>query len=71
MSFIVANHPFVSSVKGLTAKTSFAGFLGLARQRRQLRDLDTRMLEDIGLTYDAAMAEAKRPFWDVPGYWRA
>ena len=41
----------------------------LARQRHALRDLDDRLLEDIGLTADEALAEAARPVWDVPKTW--
>lgn len=41
----------------------------LARQRHALRDLDDRLLEDIGLTADEARAEAARPVWDVPKTW--
>lgn len=46
--------------------------LGLAahRQRQALRGLDAARLADIGLTERAALAEAERPFWDVPASWR-
>ena len=40
------------------------------RQRRALRKLDNAALNDLGLTYDQAKREAKRPFWDVPATWR-
>ena len=33
------------------------------RQRRQLVDLDERLLADIGLTRVEAEAEAAKPFW--------
>jgi uncharacterized protein YjiS (DUF1127 family) len=39
--------------------------LGALRQRRHLSRLDDAALADIGLTRDAAMAEATRPLWDV------
>ncbi|WP_371054528.1 DUF1127 domain-containing protein [Rhodosalinus sp. K401] len=42
----------------------------LARQRRALAKLDASRLRDIGLTRDEALAEACRPIWDVPTYWR-
>jgi len=45
-------------------------FMLLARQRRRLAALDDRMLDDIGLDRDAALAEAARPIWDVPAHWR-
>ncbi|MBV9956672.1 MAG: DUF1127 domain-containing protein [Pseudolabrys sp.] len=33
------------------------------RQRQQLLDLDDRLLDDIGLTRDQAVAAARKPFW--------
>ena len=32
-------------------------------QRRQLAQLDQRLLKDIGLDVDKAKAEANKPFW--------
>jgi len=49
---------------------SLAAMLGLARQRRDLSQLDAHMLRDIGVTPDEARAEARRPLWDVPRHWR-
>jgi uncharacterized protein YjiS (DUF1127 family) len=34
-----------------------------ARQRRQLRSLNDRMLRDIGITRADVMAESSKPFW--------
>ncbi|NIR28247.1 MAG: DUF1127 domain-containing protein [Gammaproteobacteria bacterium] len=34
-----------------------------ARQRRELAQLDDRMLRDMGLTRSQARAEARKPFW--------
>jgi len=39
-------------------------------QRNALKSLDDSRLRDLGLTYRQALHEAKRPVWDVPGYWR-
>ena len=33
------------------------------RQRRVLKDLDDRMLADIGITRNQASREARKPFW--------
>ncbi len=52
---------------GLLARIRLA--LMLARQRRALLHLDDTMLRDIGLSRDAAEAEARRPIWDVPQSW--
>jgi uncharacterized protein YjiS (DUF1127 family) len=38
----------------------------LARERRQLAELDERMLKDLGLSRADVEREAGRPFWDVP-----
>ncbi|ARE38826.1 hypothetical protein RGUI_0685 [Rhodovulum sp. P5] len=45
--------------------------LGLraAEQRRRLATLDPALLRDIGLTPEDALAEARRPVWDVPSSW--
>ena len=32
-------------------------------QRRSLAEMDSRQLDDLGLTRDAALAEARKPFW--------
>lgn len=37
----------------------------IARQRRILATLDDRALADMGLTRQEALAEARRPFWDM------
>lgn len=36
-----------------------------ARERRQLEEMDDRMLRDIGLAREDARREAARPFWDA------
>lgn len=43
--------------------------LALRKQRLKLKDLPAAALRDIGLTRDQALAEATRPFWDVPTHW--
>ena len=35
------------------------------RQRRQLADLDSRLLEDIGLDYARRDVEISKPFWQA------
>ena len=51
----------------LSALTDIHGFCAVClerhRQRRALARLDQRLLHDIGLTAEAADAEAKRSFW--------
>lgn len=42
----------------------------IARQRRDLANLDATALADLGLSAEMAKQEAKRPFWDAPDNWR-
>ncbi len=42
----------------------------LRAQRRSLLRLDNERLADLGLSRKEALAEAKRPVWDVPCHWR-
>jgi uncharacterized protein YjiS (DUF1127 family) len=44
-----------------------AAWRRVARERRRLRELDPRLLQDIGLTAAEANYEASRPFWDLGG----
>ncbi|WP_428650219.1 DUF1127 domain-containing protein [Roseibium sp.] len=62
------------SFRGPLWRTIFAR-LGLwmqtARTRRQLLELSPAELKDLGLTSEAARAEACRPFWDTCVYNRS
>lgn len=52
-----------------TVRAPFPGvfaLLGLRRQRRALANLTAEQLADIGVSPQAASAEAARPMWDVP-----
>jgi uncharacterized protein YjiS (DUF1127 family) len=68
-STMTIRHVEMQSTLGRLAKTLRLG-LAAHRQRQALRGLDDARLADIGLTAHAAMAEANRPFWDVPNSWR-
>ena len=50
-------------------RLSLRAYLSLHRQRRALEQLDPHLLRDVGLTEDAARAEAARRFWDAPRHW--
>lgn len=54
---------------GLMAETwsMLGGWTSVARQRAALARLDDHLLADIGVSRDAAEAEAVRPFWDISG----
>jgi len=34
-----------------------------SRSREQLRELDQRLLQDIGVRHEDALLEARKPFW--------
>ena len=38
----------------------------IRRERKELRELDERMLRDIGKSREDALVEAMRPDWDIP-----
>lgn len=44
--------------------------LELLRQRRHLKALDARALEDIGISHSEALQEAGRSIWDAPESWK-
>jgi len=57
------------ALKG-SAALRLTDLIALSRQRQALGDLDDRTLEDLGITRDQAVREARRPLWDVPETWR-
>lgn len=71
---MAATTPSLCAPQAIPARPSFAAtlatlvraWIGVARQRRALALMDARLLRDIGLTREAAMREAGRPFWDLP-----
>ena len=48
---------------GVSLKGTLKLWYGRARQRRQLRRLDDRLLRDIGIDRIAARHESEKPFW--------
>ncbi|MGD9866093.1 MAG: DUF1127 domain-containing protein [Pseudodonghicola sp.] len=53
-----------------SALSQLGHMIAVWRQRRVLKALDDRALDDIGLTRDEAETEAGRRFWDAPESWR-
>ena len=45
--------------------TGFLAMLRAHRTRRMLRDMDDRLLADIGIGRGDALIEADRPMWDL------
>ncbi|WP_299730159.1 DUF1127 domain-containing protein [uncultured Tateyamaria sp.] len=49
---------------------SLLTMLSVWRSRRALAQLDSRALDDIGISAKRAQTEASKPIWDVPATWR-
>lgn len=62
---------FAARTTGDTRRFSLWDLIGLARQRRQLSELDPHILKDIGLERADVMTESRRKPWDVPAHWHA
>lgn len=60
---------FPAARPGLALLSWLTAMPAVARQRRELREMDAARLEDIGLSPRQAAAEAARPAWDVPAHW--
>lgn len=69
MTQITLRSALHTSSRSKSRAASALGALQLWRSRRALARLDARMLEDIGVSADAAATEAARAPWDVPAYW--
>lgn len=69
MAYITQSH--AAAHRAGAARPSLRSLLALWRSRRALARLDTRALDDIGLSVQDARLEAARPVWDVPHHWRA
>jgi uncharacterized protein YjiS (DUF1127 family) len=73
----------VPTIGRLPRQTRFGGFetsrlfalvelmWQVARERSQLKKLDTRMLKDLGLSQDQVEREGERAFYDVPAHRKA
>ena len=49
---------------------SIRNLIALRRSRLDLAELPEHQVRDIGLTREAVVAEATRPFWDAPDHWK-
>lgn len=68
MSLIAA--PARRRARRTSALSRLGHMIAVWRQRRVLKALDDRALDDIGLSRDEAETEAGRRFWDAPESWR-
>ncbi|MGR3758678.1 DUF1127 domain-containing protein [Roseobacteraceae bacterium NS-SX3] len=67
MAYLTASCPPAKPRRSL--RSAIAARIALMRQRRALGRLDSRALEDIGLSRADAEREARRPVWDAPDGW--
>lgn len=51
------------SVFLVRAAVKWADWRQLAQTRMTLKNLDPHLLRDVGIPYEEAMREAKKPFW--------
>ena len=61
--------PFARSLR-LSPLAKFRTLVALRRSRQDLAELPDHLIRDIGLTREAVVAEATRPFWDAPDHWK-
>lgn len=61
--------PFARSLR-LSPLAKVRSLLALRRSRQDLAELPDHLIRDIGLTREAVVAEATRPFWDAPDHWK-
>lgn len=54
----------------LANRPSILRMFALWSSRRALAKLDASQLQDIGVSYEIAQKDARRPVWDVPTNWR-
>lgn len=50
-------------------RVSLVAAIDVWRSRRALAQLDSRALQDVGISAKAALAEERKPIWDVPAQW--
>lgn len=50
---------------GARALTALRTWVQRSRGRENLRELDERLLQDIGVRREDAMLEARKPFWKL------
>jgi uncharacterized protein YjiS (DUF1127 family) len=67
MQWMTRRHPGLARYWPATTKSrpesGFALWLALWRERRQLAELDSNRLRDLGLTRTDVEAECSKPFW--------
>lgn len=53
-------------LRALRVTLPLGAWVRVARERRQLAQMDERRLRDLGIDPAEAAREAARPFWDLP-----
>ncbi|CUH52245.1 DUF1127 domain-containing protein [Shimia marina] len=68
MAFI--SIPSAAPAAGKSILSRLKQAAAVRRQRRQLAQLDSFALDDLGLTNADVQEELKRTAWDVPAHWK-
>ncbi|MDJ1007808.1 MAG: DUF1127 domain-containing protein [Paracoccaceae bacterium] len=61
--------PSLPARRRRNALSRLVDWMALYRQRHRLSELPDHLLDDIGVSREAAEAEADRPVWDAPSHW--
>ncbi len=70
MTRTLDSHTLVRPLTGSSrTRPTLTQMLTVWKQRRQLRNMDSRTLNDLGISHQDAMTEANRPAWNVPVHW--
>lgn len=62
---LVVTSPDVRKVNLAGYSATMLRWFDRARQRRQLKNMDAHMLDDIGVTCTQAVEEARKPGWSA------
>lgn len=66
MTHLTAQAPCLTAHASAGIFARLAALFGIAEQRHRLAHLDDAALNDIGITRAQALAESRRPMWDMP-----
>jgi uncharacterized protein YjiS (DUF1127 family) len=69
MSVYSTNYTKTGHVSFSTVFASVKQMWAVRKQRKELAQMDSDRLSDIGVSFEQAQKEAARPMWDCPSYW--
>jgi uncharacterized protein YjiS (DUF1127 family) len=69
MSVYSTKYTKTGHVSFSTVFASVKQMWAVRKQRKELAQMDSDRLSDIGVSFEQAQKEAARPMWDCPSYW--